>query len=185
MRITVSGLYDVKKTTIAFRKEKEESIERLLQEKQIVPEIGIFVDFGSTYTKVTAIDLDDERIIGQGRSESTVKTDLTIGLKTAFRMFDREVQKKCLDTSHLRLACSSAAGGLRLVVIGLVPSLSLSAGKMAALGAGAKLVGNYSYKLNQSEIKEITDLAPDIILLVGGTDGGNEQKPESPLDILP
>ena len=46
---------------------------------------------------------------------------------------------------------------------------------MAALGAGAKLVGNYSYKLNQSEIKEIADLAPDIILLVGGTDGGNEE----------
>ena len=46
-------------------------------------EIGIFVDFGSTYTKVTAIDLDEEIIIGQGRAESTVRTDLTIGLKAA------------------------------------------------------------------------------------------------------
>ena len=138
-------------------------------------EIGIFVDFGSTYTKVAAIDLDEEVIIGQGWAESTVKTDLTIGLKAAIEELEQEAQKKCVDASKLRLACSSAAGGLRLVVIGLVPSLSLSAGRMAALGAGAKLVGNYSYKLNQSEIKEIADLAPDIILLVGGTDGGNEE----------
>jgi uncharacterized protein (TIGR01319 family) len=140
-----------------------------------VSEIGIFVDFGSTYTKVAAIDLDEEVIIGQGWAESTVKTDLTIGLKAAIEELEQEAQKKCVDASKLRLACSSAAGGLRLVVIGLVPSLSLSAGRMAALGAGAKLVGNYSYKLNKSEIKEIADLAPDIILLVGGTDGGNEE----------
>jgi uncharacterized protein (TIGR01319 family) len=146
-----------------------------LQEEQNVSEIGVFVDFGSTYTKVVAIDLDEEIIIGQGRAESTVKTDLTIGFKAAVEQLEEEAHKKCVDASKLRLACSSAAGGLRLVVIGLVPSLSLSAGRMAALGAGAKLVGNYSYKLNQSEIKEITDLAPDIILLVGGTDGGNEE----------
>jgi uncharacterized protein (TIGR01319 family) len=138
-------------------------------------EVGIFVDFGSTYTKVTAIDLGEEIIIGRGRAESTVKTDLTIGLKAAFEELEQEAQNKCVHASRLRLACSSAAGGLRLVVIGLVPSLSLSAGKMAALGAGAKLVGNYSYKLNQSEMKEMKDLAPDIILLVGGTDGGNEE----------
>ena len=88
-------------------------------------EIGIFVDFGSTYTKVTAIDLDEEIIIGQGRAESTVKTDLTIGLKAALEQLEQEAHKKCVDASKLRLACSSAAGGLRLVVIGLVPSLSL------------------------------------------------------------
>lgn len=138
-------------------------------------DIGIFVDFGSTYTKVTAIGLDEEVVIGQGRAESTVRTDLTIGLRKAYEELEHQAGRPCIEASTLKLACSSAAGGLRLVVIGLVPSLSLSAGRMAALGAGAKLVGNYSYKLNQSEIKEINDLAPDIILLVGGTDGGNEE----------
>jgi len=138
-------------------------------------DIGIFVDFGSTYTKVTAIDLDEEVVIGQGRAESTVRTDLTIGLKKAYKELEEKARKPCIETSTIKLACSSAAGGLRLIVIGLVPSLSLSAGRMAALGAGAKLVGNYSYKLNQSELKEIQSLEPDIILLVGGTDGGNEE----------
>jgi uncharacterized protein (TIGR01319 family) len=138
-------------------------------------ETGIFVDFGSTYTKVTAFDLTEETVIGQGRAESTVRTDLTVGLKHAYEELEKNAGRLCIEGAEMRLACSSAAGGLRLVVIGLVPSLSLSAGRMAALGAGAKLVGNYSYKLNQSEVKEIADLVPDIILLVGGTDGGNEE----------
>jgi uncharacterized protein (TIGR01319 family) len=138
-------------------------------------DVGILVDFGSTYTKVAAIDLDEERIVGRGRAESTVKTDLTIGLDAALAELEEESGYRRTGNSSFRLACSSAAGGLRLVVIGLVPSLSLSAGRMAALGAGAKLVGNYSYKLNESEMRQITELSPDIILLVGGTDGGNEE----------
>ena len=140
-----------------------------------MPEIGIFVDFGSTYTKVVAIDLDEEKITAQGLAASTVKTDITDGLKTALVHITKSGIKKPIEESSIRLACSSAAGGLRLVVIGLVPNLSLKAGTLAALGAGAKLVGNYSYKLNQTEISQIRELSPDIILLVGGTDGGNEE----------
>lgn len=136
-------------------------------------EIGIFVDFGSTYTKVVALDLDEERIVGRGASGTTVGTDITIGLKAALENLESKSGKHFED-SKMRLACSSAAGGLRLVVIGLVPDLSLKAGWMAAAGAGAKLVGNYSYKLNQSEMGRIAKDLPDIILLVGGTDGGNE-----------
>jgi uncharacterized protein (TIGR01319 family) len=139
------------------------------------PEIGIFIDFGSTYTKAVAFDLYEEKIISQGMSPSTVTTDITIGLKKALEKLEAESRIKFIGKSMIKLACSSAAGGLRLAVIGLVPNLSLNAGKLAALGAGAKLVGNYSYKLNKSEIAQIEHLAPDIILLVGGTDGGNEE----------
>ena len=138
-------------------------------------EIGIFVDFGSTFTKAVAIDLYEGRIIGQGRSVSTVTTDIMIGLRFALERLEANSQRKCVENSSIRLACSSAAGGLRLAVIGLVPNLSLNAGRLAALGAGAKLVGSYSYKLNQSEVSQIEQLSPDIILLVGGTDGGNEE----------
>jgi uncharacterized protein (TIGR01319 family) len=140
-----------------------------------LPEIGFFIDFGSTYTKAVAFDLNEEKIIGQGRSPSTVTTDISIGLKKALDKLESDSRSKCVEKSNIKLACSSAAGGLRLVVIGLVPNLSLNAGRLAALGAGAKLVGNYSYKLNSSEISQIEQLAADIILLVGGTDGGNEE----------
>jgi len=139
-----------------------------------VSEVGIFVDFGSTFTKVVAMDIDHEEVIGAGKSPSTVKTDITVGLSHALdqlQLPDGQTAKG----SNIRLACSSAAGGLRLVVIGLVPSLSMNAGRLSALGAGAKLIGAYSYKLNQSEINDIERLSPDIVLLVGGTDGGNEE----------
>jgi uncharacterized protein (TIGR01319 family) len=137
--------------------------------------IGIFVDFGSTYTKAVALDLDEEKIIGQGRAGSTVTTDITKGLKSALQEMEAGFQESLIGKSSIKMACSSAAGGLRLAVIGLVPNLSVKAGRLSALGAGAKLVGNYSFKLNQGEISRIEQLKPDIILLVGGTDGGNEE----------
>ena len=71
-----------------------------------------------------------------------------------------------------RRASSSAAGGLRMVVCGLVPRLTSEAARRAALGAGAKVVGVYSYRLTRADIAAIEQLRPDIVLLSGGTDGG-------------
>ncbi|HWO41986.1 MAG TPA: glutamate mutase L, partial [Candidatus Eisenbacteria bacterium] len=70
-------------------------------------------------------------------------------------------------------ASSSAAGGLRLAVIGLVPGLTVEAGNLAALGAGAKVVGAWSFKLDDSAVREIASSRPDMVLLAGGTDGGD------------
>ena len=61
-----------------------------------------------------------------------------------------------------------------MVCIGFVPELTSQAANHAALGAGAKVVGLYSYKLTSQEIEEIEKIAPDILLLSGGTDGGDE-----------
>ena len=72
-------------------------------------------------------------------------------------------------------ACSSAAGGLRMVTSGLVPELTSEAAKMASLGAGAKVIGLYSFQLTEDDLDEIRGIAPDIFLLVGGTDGGNTE----------
>jgi uncharacterized protein (TIGR01319 family) len=71
------------------------------------------------------------------------------------------------------LASSSAAGGLRIAVIGLVPGLTVEAANQAALGAGARVVGSTAFKLSGNAIQSIEDLRPDIILLTGGTDGGD------------
>jgi len=150
-------------------------IENLGREELALSDIGLFIDFGSTYTKITAIDLDGEKVIGVSHSISTVNEDIMIGLRSALEKLKADDRR--LDGSEIRvkLACSSAAGGLRLVVIGLVPNLTVKAAKLAALGAGAKVVGTYSYKLNHGEVAEMEQLFPDIILLAGGTDGGNEE----------
>jgi uncharacterized protein (TIGR01319 family) len=60
-----------------------------------------------------------------------------------------------------------------MVTIGLVRELTAEAARQAALGAGAKLVGTFAYRLTASDLERIAQLAPDIILLAGGTDGGN------------
>ena len=62
-----------------------------------------------------------------------------------------------------------------MVAIGLVKVLTTKAAMEAALGAGAKFVGTYSYGLNNNDIKKIKKQAPDLILLTGGTDGVNKE----------
>ena len=132
---------------------------------------ALLIDFGSTYTKLRAVDLAARRVIGSGQGPSTVATDVRVGMRAALADLERRAPK--LPRFRYRLASSSAAGGLRMVTIGLVRELTAEAARQAALGAGAKLVGTFAYRLTASDLERIAQLAPDIILLAGGTDGGN------------
>jgi uncharacterized protein (TIGR01319 family) len=137
-------------------------------------DIRLLIDFGSTFTKVVAVDLNTVEVVATARVPSTVDTDITLGLEEALKQIAGKTDLTDLE-KHEALACSSAAGGLRMVCAGFVPELTSKAANLAALGAGAKVTGCYSYKLTQSEVGEIETLAPDILLLAGGTDGGDEQ----------
>jgi uncharacterized protein (TIGR01319 family) len=137
-------------------------------------ETRILIDFGSTFTKVVAVDTGKQEIISRVQVPSTVETDITIGLNEALEKISTDVNISSLDIKQA-LACSSAAGGLRMVCVGFVPELTSEAANLAALGAGAKVVGCFSYQLNQQEIMEIEDISPDIVLLSGGTNGGDEK----------
>ncbi|MBP3412286.1 MAG: glutamate mutase L [Oscillospiraceae bacterium] len=132
----------------------------------------LLIDFGSTYTKLTAVDVDAEEILGTASSYTTVQTDINEGLENALRQLQEKTGKLDFVKSY---ACSSAAGGLRMVTSGLVPELTGEAAKLASLGAGAKVVGVYSFQLTEDDLEEIQGLKPDIFLLVGGTDGGNTE----------
>lgn len=134
-------------------------------------EVILLIDFGSTYTKVTAVDPSVGRIVGTGRAYTTVEQNIMLGLERAIDGLLRSTGQNLTFTK--KLACSSAAGGLRMVAIGLVRDLTVEAASRAALGAGAKVLQVYSNRLNDSEIHHLELLAPDIILLAGGTDGGN------------
>ena len=136
------------------------------------------IDFGSTYTKLTAIDLDNEVILATAKDITTVEDDIMIGFNKAFNKLKIEINKKInFDEINFvnKTACSSAAGGLKMVAIGLVPELTAEAAKKAALGAGARVIKTYAYELNSRDLEEIKNTALDIILLAGGTDGGNKE----------
>ena len=134
---------------------------------------ALLIDFGSTYTKLRAVDMEAAAIIGTGQGPSTVASDITVGLHAA--LADLEAHMGGLPAFTHRLASSSAAGGLAMVTVGLVPELTAEAARQAALGAGARLVGAFSHELTTGDMAEITGLMPDIILLAGGTDGGNRK----------
>ncbi|MBP3304629.1 MAG: glutamate mutase L [Oscillospiraceae bacterium] len=132
----------------------------------------LLIDFGSTYTKLTAVDMDSERLLGTAAAYTTVQTDINDGLKAGLALLEQKIGKLPFEECY---ACSSAAGGLRMITSGLVPELTGEAAKLASLGAGAKVVGVYAFQLTEDDMEDIRAAKPDIFLLVGGTDGGNTE----------
>lgn len=134
---------------------------------------ALLIDFGSTYTKLRAVDLASHRVLAHAQGPSTVTTNVVAGLDLALGELKRKLGG--LPKFKHRLASSSAAGGLKMVTVGLVRELTAEAARQAALGAGAKLVGAFAYRLTNSDLASIEALEPDILLLAGGTDGGNSE----------
>jgi len=132
----------------------------------------LLIDFGSTYTKVTAVDVDGGRLLGTADSYTTIQTDVGEGLENALKKLHEKTGPLEYEA---RYACSSAAGGLRMITSGLVPELTAEAAHQASLGAGAKVLKVFSFQLTEDDLAEILQINPDIFLLVGGTDGGNTE----------
>lgn len=134
----------------------------------------LLIDFGSTYTKLTAVDIENEEIIATAKDITTIEDDIMIGFNKAYEKLQKLMKNKNINFVK-KLACSSAAGGLKMIAIGLVPDLTAEAAKRAALGAGARILDIYSFELTSDEIEEIKNSKLDIILLAGGTNGGNKE----------
>ena len=135
------------------------------------------VDVGSTYTKLTAIDAEQRVILGTAQSFTTIESDVMQGFENAWRLLtENRPDNPCADFKYDQmLVCSSAAGGLKMVALGLVPDLTAKAARTAASNAGAKVVKTYAYEISGGEQQEIFDINPDLVLLCGGTDGGNKE----------
>jgi uncharacterized protein (TIGR01319 family) len=131
-------------------------------------------DIGSTFTKLAVVDLDDPGNRYRAQAPTTVATDVREGFMAAIDGVHCQDGPRFEDAAF-RAASSSAAGGLALVVSGLVPRLSTEAGRIAALGAGAKLIGTLTYRINADDLEALERWRPDIVLLTGGTDGGDRE----------
>lgn len=135
-------------------------------------EHAILIDFGSTYTKLTCVDLAEKKVILTDRFPSTVHTDARIGLHQCFDVARREIGDQRFSQA-IKLSSSSAAGGLRMAVIGLTRTLSTVAGKNAAYGAGAKIMKNFFGAMTETEVHELEGSSAEIVLLCGGYEQGN------------
>lgn len=135
---------------------------------------SILVDFGSTYTKVVCVDLKEQRVLATGKFPSTVRHDASVGLDQCYEVAISAMGGKNFE-SALKLATSSAAGGLRMAVVGLTQSLSIRAGKSASFCAGAKIVCSMTGALSESNLEQLEGSGAEILLLCGGYEGGNSR----------
>ncbi|HEX6352507.1 glutamate mutase L [Actinophytocola sp.] len=120
------------------------------------------LDVGSTWTK-GALVAEDGTLLAVAQHRTT-PPEVLDGVAAVTEALPGEAEV---------LACSSAGGGLRLAVVGHERLVSAEAGYRVALSAGAKVVHVSAGPL--SNVYALRAARPDVVLLVGGTDGGDEK----------
>ncbi|MCE6999325.1 glutamate mutase L [Saccharothrix sp. S26] len=120
------------------------------------------LDIGSTWTKGALVSADGE-LLGTAQHPTT-PPEVLRGI---------DAVAGALNPAERTLACSSAGGGLRLAVVGQERLVSAEAGYRVALSAGAKVVHVSAGPLDGAGVRALRASRPDLVLLVGGTDGGD------------
>ncbi len=153
-------------------------------------------DCGSTTTKAILIEKQEGqyRLVARGEAPTTVEApyeDVTRGVLNAVaeveeltgrRLLDGEaiIRPAAADTgTDLYLSTSSAGGGLQIMVVGLVRRMTAESAERAALGAGAIVMDVLALddgRLPHERIERMRQLRPDMILISGGIDGGEERR---------
>ena len=134
---------------------------------------AICVDFGSTFTKAALVDLAEGRIVGPASHRTTIDTDVLDGYDACLAAL-REQDPRADDAEVL--ACSSAGGGLRIAVVGNEELVTAEAGRRVALSSGGRVVhGARRLDAGPTCAAAARRAAPDVVLLIGGTDGGNAE----------
>lgn len=135
----------------------------------------LVAEIGSTTTVVngfSGIHAGEPVFVGQGQAPTTVLDgDVRIGLQGAMEDLARNMGTEALEYEEM-LATSSAAGGLKMTVHGLVYDMTAKAAKEAALGAGGIIHHITAGKLRRTDLQRIREIKPNLILLAGGVDYG-------------
>jgi uncharacterized protein (TIGR01319 family) len=143
----------------------------------------VCVDFGSTFTKAALVDLAEGRIVASASHRTTIPDaegagDVLDGYDACLAQLVA-ADPRAADAGVL--ACSSAGGGLRIAVVGNEELVTAEAGRRVALSSGGKVVdviaaaeasrvpGHAPYRVLEHTTR------PDVVLLTGGTDGGNAE----------
>lgn len=140
-------------------------------------------DVGSTYTKGAAFPLATETDVPCPRQHPTTLENISDGARGA----EAEIRAKGVEFAPdmVRFSSCSAAGGLRMVAMGFMPRVTAKAAKEVAMTAGARVMEVVSAD-EPPEFREevLREIKPDIILLSGGTDGGDMANVLENADII-
>lgn len=132
---------------------------------------AVCADVGSTHTKVLVVDLADGALLGTASVATTSATDVMVGLEAA--VGQATAAGRVAGGRAPWYVCSSAGGGLRLAVVGYEELVTAEAGRRVGLSAGARVVHVAAGRLDASAVAAVRAARPDVVLLVGGTDGGD------------
>lgn len=128
----------------------------------------VCVDVGSTYTKAALVDVAAGELLATAARPTTITTDVMEGIDAARADLG-------VDSTTATLACSSAGGGLRLAVVGYEREVTAEAGYRVALSAGGRVEHVAAGPLADADVTSLLASRPDVVLLAGGTDGGNAE----------
>jgi uncharacterized protein (TIGR01319 family) len=139
-------------------------------------DVAVCVDFGSTFTKAALVGLTEGRIVAQASHPTTIETDVLDAYDACLaQLVAADPRAASADV----LACSSAGGGLRIAVVGNEELVTAEAGRRVALSSGGRVVeviaaaGRAPDSALYRTLNHTT--RPDVVLLTGGTDGGNTE----------
>ncbi len=161
-------------------------------------------DCGSTTTKAILIERGPEgyRLKVRGEAPTTVEApfeDVTRGVLNAVREVEELCGRRLIEGDRiltpqrgeegvdLYLSTSSAGGGLQMMVSGLVMQMTGESAQRAALGAGAIVMDVMALndgRRPHEKIRRLRQLRPDMILLSGGTDGGDVRRVAEMAELL-
>jgi len=154
----------------------------------------VVIDCGSTTTKAVLLVRRDgrHRLAGRAEAPTTVEApvaDVMVGVRTALRLLEEQTGHRMLQEDGRTLAgpqgaqagvgallaTSSAGGGLQMLVLGLVRSMTAASAERAALGAGAIVADVLAGNDGEDEagrLERLRRCRPDMVLLAGGTEDG-------------
>ena len=128
----------------------------------------VCVDVGSTFTKAALVELHSGRLLATASHRTTIDTDVMDGYDACRALLGA-------GAAVPALACSSAGGGLRLAVVGYERVVTAEAGRRVGLSAGGRVVHVTAGPMSGDDLDALVAARPDVVLLVGGTDGGNSE----------
>jgi uncharacterized protein (TIGR01319 family) len=152
----------------------------------------VTADIGSVHTRVALYDLVEGqfRLVGRAQALTTAAPrgyDVSEGLRRAleelgalsglnFLSPDRE-QRFLLGEDYGNTFVATASGGkpIRTILVGLMPNVSLESGKRALESTYIELVDALDLldvRTLEQQVNAILRAAPDLILIVGGTNSG-------------
>ncbi len=146
----------------------------------------VCVDFGSTFTKAALVDLGSGLLLATASHATTLPGpdgdgDVLDGYDACLAALAE--QDPAVHDADV-LACSSAGGGLRIAVVGNEELVTAEAGRRVALSSGGKVVAVLPMSDGGLDGAALRAAEADIVLLTGGTDGGNAEAAVSAAEAL-